>query len=46
MSQLKQEIKTFLSQPESVPYASLETLRAYNKEDIAKFSEDSFDEVV
>jgi hypothetical protein len=45
-----QEIKTFMGQPESVPYASLDTLKSYSKEDIkefnAKFGEATFDEVV
>lgn len=43
---MKQQIKTFMGQPEAVPYASIDTLKSYTKEDIAKFGEATFDEVV
>ncbi len=35
-----------MSNPNAVPYASMATLRAYTKEQIAKMSEATFDEVV
>ena len=37
---------TSFSQPNAVPYASIDTLKQYTKEDIAKFGEATFDEVV
>ena len=40
------EIRSFMSQPTAVPYATLETLRSYTKEQIAKLGEATFDEVV
>lgn len=40
------QIKSFVSQPNAIPYASLDTLKSYTKEDIAKFGEATFDEVV
>jgi len=41
-----QEIKSFNGVPGAVPYATLETLKSYTKEDIAKLGEATFDEVV
>ncbi len=35
-----------MSNPTAIPYASMETLKSYTKEDIAKFGEATFDEVV
>jgi hypothetical protein len=43
---MTEQIKTFLSNPEAYPYATMETLKGYTKEDIAKFGEATFDEVV
>jgi hypothetical protein len=41
----KEQIASF-GEPSAVPYATLETLKSYTKEDIAKFGEATFDEVV
>ena len=40
------EIKYFSSNPSSVPYTSVEHLASYTKDDIAKFGEATFDEIV
>ena len=40
------EIKSYATQPSAIPYASLDTLKGYTKESIAKFGEATFDEVV
>ena len=43
---MEQELISFMSNPQAVPYSSLANLRTFTKEDIAKLGEATFDEVV